>query len=599
MAGFDGFDVDISSDGILPVKISLKVRAPGDEPPNNLRKWKRKADWEDPKHIETTVPLWLPIQVSDGGEEKIIPGTQYVSCRYQASIEMFITKDDFIARMPKDDGAHWAIYVKDWEAASAQGPTPDSLSCDGYDDHGAKIGTPGARAWPSHGFIQKDSSKESDSAEVKARNLAERYRSRAQIWTDVAVKYMSAGASRLWKPTLWTWSKPIKLYFLPVGTWPTRKDLSAIVEKIKADAKEKEGKGATRRLTLTKWLDWEAPIEDSKIPNDLVKISRNLLNHYETYISKADLKILLQEQTQGKPDWQRPWPTQAEAESFQNEMLENAKPNYKALLKALREEVTSPIYSMKAPDERIRAASIMGNQSANLIGLKWWMPPENGPEIIAEVFGTFEANSDMTRSAELLVRILRNISGAKGNLTTRVVNSDPQKIGDPQLMYLNPRDSKEEPWKIDKWIREKNYPWIAPGLLYTGNMTLPGHELPVVWSTRFHTFSRYSPTLVEGRVDVALRDEYLKTHPGTSASGPKKIGKVGPSTPFSYTGASYSAVYTMATMTSPSSAPMADPNIESSSAGRPVDPLKPATVAPHPRTHTAWQAIRVETNGFN
>ncbi|KAG9096176.1 hypothetical protein FRC06_008959, partial [Ceratobasidium sp. 370] len=647
---FDGFQVDFSSNGILPVKISLKVRPPGDEaPPDDPKKKtarKRKAGSAppDPPYVETTVPLWLPIEVSDSGEEKTIPGTQYVSCRYQASIEAFITKDDFIARIPKDDGEHWAIYVEDWEAAKRD-TLPDSLSCDGYDDYGAKLGTSGARSWPSRGFIAKDYSKDSDSPEVGARNLVLRYRAQAQIWRDVAVKYMSAGSSRLWKPTLWTRGTPIKIYFLPVGAWPTRKTLSTIVEKIKADAKKRESERATRRLPLTKWLDWEAPIEDSKIPTNLVKISRNLLNHYETFISEDDLEILLREQTQGSADWRRPWPTQASAESIQKDMLEKAKPNYKTLLATLREEVTSPIYPTKGPDDRVDAGLIMGGQSANQIAIKWWAPLPGGPKVVAEwlhrsayslgplasanyqspeniVFGSFEANSDMTR-AELLVRTLRNMSGASGNLTTRVVNSDPQKAGDPELMFLNPATNKEEPWKIDKWVREKNYPWIAPGLLYKGDMTLPDHDLPMVWSTRFHTFSRYSPILLEGTVDVALRDEYLKTHPGTSASSPEKISKAGPSTKSTKSTTSYTPLvaaspalalpgpperspayvdfharaghttaYAMAATTSLSSAPTTGLNAESFRARRQTDTPRLATLAPHPRTHTAWQAIR-------
>ncbi|KAG9076674.1 hypothetical protein FS749_011517, partial [Ceratobasidium sp. UAMH 11750] len=554
-SGFDGFQVDFSPDGSLSVTISLQVRPPGyEKPPDDPKKKptrKRTAGSTPPEsYAKTIVPLWLPFRVGDSGEETTIPGTQYVSCRYQESIEVFITKDDFMARIPKDDGTHWAIYLKDWEAAKRP-DLPDSLDCVGYDDYGAKLGTSGARAWPSRAFIAKDDSKGTDSEKVKARKLVQRYITQAQIWRDVAVKYMSAGSSRLWKPTLWTRNTPIKIYFLPVGAWPTRKTLCTIVEKIKADAKKKESEKATRRLPLTKWLDWEAPIDHSKVPKGLVKISRNLLNHYETFISEDDLKILLHEQTQGSADWRRPWPTQASAESIQADILKKAKPQYEALLKALREEVTSPIYSTKGAEERVEAGLIMGSQSANQIAVKWWTP-KDGPKVIAEwlhrsayslgplaganyqspeniVFGSFEANSDMTR-AELLVRTLRNISGAKGNLTTRVVNSDPQKDEDPKLMFLNPATNEEELWEIDKWIREKNYPWIAPGLLYKGDMKLPDHELPMVWSTRFHTFSRYSPLLVEGTVDVALRDEYLKTHPGTSTSSPEKISKAGPST---------------------------------------------------------------------
>ncbi|KAG8711415.1 hypothetical protein FRC08_015924, partial [Ceratobasidium sp. 394] len=578
-SGFDGFQVDFSPDGSLSVTISLQVRPPGyEKPPDDPKKKptrKRTAGSTPPEsYAKTIVPLWLPFRVGDSGEETTIPGTQYVSCRYQESIEVFITKDDFMARIPKDDGTHWAIYLKDWEAAKRP-DLPDSLDCVGYDDYGAKLGTSGARAWPSRAFIAKDDSKGTDSEKVKARKLVQRYITQAQIWRDVAVKYMSAGSSRLWKPTLWTRNTPIKIYFLPVGAWPTRKTLCTIVEKIKADAKKKESEKATRRLPLTKWLDWEAPIDHSKVPKGLVKISRNLLNHYETFISEDDLKILLHEQTQGSADWRRPWPTQASAESIQADILKKAKPQYEALLKALREEVTSPIYSTKGAEERVEAGLIMGSQSANQIAVKWWAP-KDGPKVIAEW---------LHRSAYSL----GPLAGAN---------------------YQSPENIK-------------NYPWIAPGLLYKGDMKLPDHELPMVWSTRFHTFSRYSPLLVEGTVDVALRDEYLKTHPGTSTSSPEKISKAGPSTEstestttyapliaaspaLAHRGPSerspapvdlrarvdYTSAYAMAATIFPGLAPTAGPNTELFFSRRPVDIPRPATVAPHPRTHTAWQAIR-------
>ncbi|KAG9104817.1 hypothetical protein FRC07_009732, partial [Ceratobasidium sp. 392] len=600
---------------------------------------KRKLE-PSPKAVTANIPVWSALEF-DGDKEQPVKDKRFISCRYRDSIEIFIEEQHFKDRLPNKEGTHWEFYENDWSAAAS---TPGSLACTGYDDDGLKIGTSGARSWPANGFIAREPSDRSTDPKQAAKYHEQRYRYQAQIWFDIATKYMSAGSSRLWKPVSWPHKKPIKLFFFPVGAWPSRSALSKVVEDIKTEAKRKQALKTVRRLSLTQWLDWEAPIDESRTSEGLVKISSNLLNHYETFISRDDFETLVGEQTQGGADWRRPWPTPAQAEETQKAITDKANERYQPLLQALREVVTSPIYPSKGSEARVDASKIMGGQSANQIAFGWW-DPKNGPKFIAEwlhrsayslgplqaanyqspeniVFGTFEANSDMTR-AEFLVRSLRNKSGAKGNLTTRVVTADPSKDDDPRLMFLNPATGAEQPWTIPPWVKEKKHPWMAPGLLYNGNMKLPEYELPMVWSTRFHTFSRYSPIILEGNLDSELFDKYLKEHPGTSSSSPAKITKAGPSSK----PAESSTDYTSLVAASPSLASLGPPARLSTSLAfssrahrplvhavtstsisasalvtsstsevlwsrRPVEVKQSATVSSHPRTHAAWQAIR-------
>ncbi|KAG8785050.1 hypothetical protein FRC12_018030 [Ceratobasidium sp. 428] len=513
---YDGFEADYSEAGILSTTISLEAVPPGVKPPpTNGRKGKLNGG---PKKV--TIPLWFALKVVD---EKETPLTDehFVGCRFQDSDEVFLLQKDFEARLPKQDGSHWKVYEEDWNQED------DALACDGYDDDGIKLGTSGAPSWPTNGFKAELPSKPSS---TPSKNLELRYRNQAKIWFEIATKYVTAGSSRLWKPSAWPYEKPIKLYFFPVGAWPSRSDLSKVVEDLKKDAEEKAASKSSRRLSLTTWLDWEAPTDESKTSEGLVKISRNLLNHYETFISKDDLKILLKEQTQGAADWRRDWPDhRQEAEAAQRKIEKGSTPAYSRFSEpvARRKLVASLIPQSKGADNRVDASKIMGGQSADMLAHDWWHP-KDGPKVIAEAFGTFEANSDMSR-AELLIRKLRNQSGAKGYLTTRMITAD--LVGwTRQLSFINPETANEEAWPIPEWVDAEKYPWLAPGLYYKGNMTLPEHELPVVWSTRINTFSRYYPTILEGSIDVILFNKYFEDHPGTAASSPEKIDKAGPST---------------------------------------------------------------------
>ncbi|KAG9104818.1 hypothetical protein FRC07_009693, partial [Ceratobasidium sp. 392] len=567
---------------------------------------KRKLE-PSPKTVTANIPVWSALEFV-GDKEQPVKDKRFISCRYRDSIapkiEVFIEEEHFKNRLPNKEGTHWKFYEDDWRAAEEKA---DSLACTGFDDDGLKIGTSGARSWPTNGFIaHKPSDRSVDPKQPR--------------------------------------EKPIKLYFFPVGAWPTRSALSKVVEDIKTEAKKKAALKTVRRLSLTQWLDWEAPTDESKTSEGLVKISRNLLNHYETFISRDDFEILVREQAQGGADWRRPWPTLAQAEETQKAITDKADNRYQPQLQTLREKVTSRIYPSKGSEARVDASKIMGSQSANKIAFGWWKPT-NGPKVIAEwlhrsayslgplqsadyqspeniVFGTFEANSDMTR-AELIVRTLRNKSEATGNLTTRIITADPSKPGEPQLTFLNLSTDNEELWSIPQWVQEKKYPWMAPGLLYKGNMTLPEHDLSVVWSTRFHTFSRYSPIILEGSVDTALFDKFFKEHPGTSASSRAKITKAGPSSDAAESSTDYgplvaalpalalpgppkrlsapvsfsswarrSLVHAVTNTSTSASIPAISSTSEVLWSKRPVENLRPATVSSHPRTQVAWQAIR-------
>ncbi len=71
-------------------------------------------------------------------------------------------------------------------------------------------------------------------------------------------------------------------------------------------------------------LDWmEAVVREKnhKDIEDKALLSQNLLKHYETYISLEDLQVLIKAQTDDSETWARDWPSQEQAEKFNNDML--------------------------------------------------------------------------------------------------------------------------------------------------------------------------------------------------------------------------------------------------------------------------------------
>ncbi|KAG9085709.1 hypothetical protein FRC06_003488 [Ceratobasidium sp. 370] len=524
-----GFQCDYSDNGVLRAKmdVPIKRKLPGSGRP-------KPANGEpDLEEATLLVPLWLPLALNADGEETVVEGTHFF-----IKIEIFIEKGEFEKRLPKKWPACRDVYNADWASARQD----DSLACSAHDDDGLEIGAKGARAWPRAGLIAANRGSE-----------VTRYYAQAAIWEDITTTSMSAGSSRLWKPASWN-EAPLKIYFTPCSAWPSFAKLKEIADDIKKQEQKKEANKTSRRLGLTTWLDWDVPGDASAVQN-LVLMSTNLLRLYNTYISQEDLQRLVRAQTQDGPDWRRSWPARSVAQEIHKQMLDNlAKFNpqhHKLMSGGLKKTSTTWISSTKTFGIRIDANKIMGSKSANQLGKEWWGSGE-GAKVVAEwlhrsayslgplrgssdfqspdniVFGTFEANSDMTR-AETAIRTLRDVQGAEGTLTTTVVNDDLPDNDRNRLLYLDPASGKAEPWEIDKWIGEENYAWIAPNLIYTGTMTLSEHKLPVLWATRFHTFSRYSPLMLEGKMDTRILSEYLKTHFPSGAKRPR-VGTAATST---------------------------------------------------------------------
>ncbi|KAG8701045.1 hypothetical protein FRC08_004307, partial [Ceratobasidium sp. 394] len=614
-----GFQCDYSDNGTLQVKMDVPVKRklPGSGRP------KPANEEPDLEEVTLLVPLWLPLALDADGEEMIVEGTHFVSCRAKQTIEIFIEKGEFEKRLSKKWPACRDVYNADWVSAQKN----DSLACIAYDDDGLEIGTKGARAWPRTGFITPNRGSEVD-----------RYYAQAAIWQAIATTSTSAGSSRLWKPASWN-EAPLKIYFTPCSAWPSFAELKNTADEIKELEQRKEASKTSRRLGLTTWLDWEVRADESEVQN-LVLMSTNLLRFYNTYISQDDLKRLVRAQTQGSPDWRRSWPAQSVAQEIQKQMLDNlARVNpqhHKLMSGGLKTTSTTWISSKKTFGIRIDANKIMGGKSANQLGKEWWGDGE-GPKVVAEwlhrsayslgplsldplgrssdfqspdniVFGTFEANSDMTR-AETVIRTLRDVSEASGTLTTTVVNANLPDNDPNRLLYLDPDNGKAKPWEIDEWIGEKKYTWITPNLIYTGTIDLPKHKVTLLWATQFHTFSRYSPLMLEGKMDTKLLTDYIKTHLSSPDPNPAKRPKItlpsavasttsstpGPDTPPDLTAdtARVRIARSVDIFAESDQAELSLDDQPSSTArleGLPSD-QDPGTVPVHPSAHAAWKSI--------
>ncbi len=62
--------------------------------------------------------------------------------------------------------------------------------------------------------------------------------------------------------------------------------------------------------------------KDSSELDGKALLSQNLLKHYQTYISLEDLQVLIKAQTDDSETWARDWPSQKQAEKFNNDMLD-------------------------------------------------------------------------------------------------------------------------------------------------------------------------------------------------------------------------------------------------------------------------------------
>ncbi|KAG8718276.1 hypothetical protein FRC09_012899 [Ceratobasidium sp. 395] len=528
-----GFICDYSDAGTLSVTMDSRVK--DEKKFNDYSRSHPNSNTPLLEEVTVTVPLWQAL-VNDGGTERPVQDKHFC-CKMLSLLienEIFIEKEEFEKRIPKrwssPRGKAALVYQADWEA-SKHG---DRLSCKGYDNDGLVLGESQADSWPRAGIIAHDPRSRSGSKEMTDRErLVSRYYAQAAIWESVVVTSRSAGSSRLWRPTSWpATAEPLKLYFSPVNSWPSLTLLEKIVDAIREEekSKEKSNHKSNRRLGLLKWLDWQA-VAKSKTKNHVL-LSTHLLGLYNTYISKSDLKRLVLAQTQDSADWRRPLPSEDDAMRVHQRMLAALPPkhpHYKRLKAGLKQTSTTSIKAKSFP-ARIDAKKLMGGVSANQLGKEWWKSGEL-PSVVAEwlhrsayslgpltkadfqspdniVFGTFEANSDMTR-AETVIRTLRDIPNAEGSLNTIVINKNLSAQDKNRLNYLDPKTGKSTQWKIPDWIEGRKLTWIAPQLVYKGGMKI-SKDVELRWTTRFSTFSRYSPLILEGRLDSRLLSEYTE-----------------------------------------------------------------------------------------
>ncbi|QRV90278.1 hypothetical protein RhiJN_18296 [Ceratobasidium sp. AG-Ba] len=661
MSNYIGFQCDYSDQGTLEVTMQVPIKdkkgAGGKKPKTTGSSPATDVKFEE---IKVLVPLWLPIVKDKDDQEVTQPGTYFVSCRTNSmGFEIFIEKSEFEKRVPKKYPGENNIYDKDYEASKVN----DALDCDGYDEDGLKIGESGARAWPRGEFVPR----------TKLDPIP-RYYAQVAIWQSIITTSTTAGSSRLWKPTTWN-DKPLEIWFAPSEAWLAIEDqdqeaedqgtgtpvslvksskpkkisrLEKICDAIRKEEKKKELSQTSRRLNLTTWLKWDVLKDVDKI-DELVLLSTDLLRHYQTYISKADLKRLIYAQTQGGANWKRDWPNQDEAGNVHAEILANLQKtnpiHYQLISRGLKEISVARISSEKTFAARVDAKKIMGSKSANQLGRDWWKSGDI-PKVVAEwlhrsayslgpldgldfqspdniasaltVFGTFEANSDMTR-AETTIRTLRDVTGADGTLATTVINKNLANTDQDQLRWLNPTTGEAEPWETENWIADKNYTWIAPNLIYEGVVNFPSPALPKPWTKRFQPFSRYSPLILEGKMDTRVLSAYLTAHGLKGGKISRKRSKPGPAStsiasttsyaPLLFTSPelamamppvhlSHSAMFFAA----PGEAPLVASSFHSlepppATSRRPISVRDhaPGTVVVHPRTHTAWRSIHKQS----
>ncbi|KAI0761189.1 hypothetical protein BD413DRAFT_617238 [Trametes elegans] len=595
---YTGFQGDFTDDGTLSVTIPMPRKRKARDPPAST--------------INLLVPLWQALR----GEDPV-PGLHFVSCSVDSNHEFFISVDDFNMRLPIDENLYPQTYREDWKVAQ----TVDSLACKGYDEDGKVLGEKGARAWPRRGLIAPNPRGKPDTSDDSARVELQ-----AAIWREIAIKSTSAGASRLWKPQEWT-GPTLKVFFVPVGSWPSRKDLRDMSEQLRAEEDKKASAPGTRRLKLTDWLTWSVP-DDTFKTEDYVLLSTDLLRFYNTYISLADLQRLIDAQTQNHNDWKRGWPGEDAAKELHDKMLKNlAKTNksWHGLMQSrLKKSSTTLISSAKSFGKRIDANKVMGTQSANRIGKAWWGSGDM-PKVVAEwlhrsayslgdlvsanfqspdniVFGTFEANSDMTR-AETAIRVLRDVTGATGTLETTVINTDLPDTDPSRLTYIDYMDGKPKTWSISRWIGKENYTWLAPSIVYRGRMSLEDTLPPIVWATRFHTFSRYSPLLLEGKLDSRVLSAYLEeSRASRTLTSAGASDTPGPSSAHVASKATYRPLRAAspALASRPPPPTLAhDVGLQAShryvrAAGHAGDALnvrRSGTYLTHPTTHAAWKSL--------
>ncbi|KAK7047560.1 hypothetical protein VNI00_006328 [Paramarasmius palmivorus] len=405
---------------------------------------------------------------------------------------LYMKLDDYKLRVAGDQ----ATYKADWTQTESSG----KLSCDVWDDDGRLVSQGGivTRGIPSSLIARKG---RGDTA-----SDARRLSVQTNIWQTVAQDQASATRSgRLWKSRV-PISPPLELVVVPNKQFITKDEL----QKCLADI---------NMTDLSSWL--KITVADSG--SNRRCISEHLLGVYASYMSDADIKRLIAAQTDGRQvekDWTRAFVTTAQAEAFTKAMVDSGK--YKA--KAKIQQTTTALTGARPKEERVDTLSIMG-QSANVWGKTLWPKDTTdgtaaewlhrsaysfGPMTNADwqsqanlVFGTFEANGNMTRAESVIDGAIASITSifedtGKGKLNTKIINKgDYSVLGATGLEKI----------AIPAWVADSNhsYTWLSPELQYWGGFTATHSKLtpPVNYpfKTAFHTFNCYTPLTVEGQLD--------------------------------------------------------------------------------------------------
>ncbi|KAK7047573.1 hypothetical protein VNI00_006341 [Paramarasmius palmivorus] len=389
-----------------------------------------------------------------------------------------------------------ATYKADWTQTESSG----KLSCDVWDDDGRLVAQGGiiTRGIPSSLIARK--------GRGDAASDARRLSVQTDIWQAVAQDQASATRSgRLWKSRV-PMNPPLELVIVPNKQFITKVEL----QKCLADI---------NMTDLSSWL--KITVADSG--SNRRCISEHLLGLYASYMSDADIKRLIAAQTNGRQvekDWTRAFVTTAQAEAFTKAMVDSGK--YQA--KAKIEQTTTALTGARPKEERVDTMSIMG-QSANVWGKTLWpkdtvdgtaaewlhrsaysFGPMTGADWQSQanlVFGTFEANGNMTRAESVIDSAIASITSifedtGKGKLNTKIINKgDYSVLGATGLEKI----------AIPAWVADSNhsYTWLSPELQYWGGFTATHSKLtpPVNYpfKTAFHTFNCYTPLTVEGQLD--------------------------------------------------------------------------------------------------
>lgn len=246
--------------------------------------------------------------------------------------------------MSQDDATCEKAYQEDWNAAG------DRLACATWDENGSVLVD---RSWPPRGL-----------------KYCDKFDLQRDVWYRIANKKVFTGMGRLWR-SLKPIVPPLTLKFAPVGGWPGSADLQKIWDELRG---KEQGRMDAGKSNLLEWMTAEIVDFGSPALDNQVLLSRNLLEHYETYISLGDFQRLIEAQTQDQQSWARRWLTEEEAESFHKLMTEGPdekwKQKYKPKMDAgLVVATYTDIFATKSFGNRIDAQEIMGRQSANQVCL--------------------------------------------------------------------------------------------------------------------------------------------------------------------------------------------------------------------------------------